>query len=428
MTSIPSDDHLPTECAAPPRAPRWIDRVARRTLHSILARFNIGTLKIRDAEGARTFGDRSASDLSTTVYVVDPRFYTACFLDGTLGAGEAYMSGWWRCDQIADLIRLFVLNRAAMRAMDSGWSRVLLPAHRALHWLERNSREGSRRNIRSHYDLGNEFFSVFLDPTLMYSSAVFERPGMTLEEAQLAKLDRICRKLGLRSGQHVLEIGTGWGGFAIHAAAKYGCRVTTTTISREQARKAHQRVESLGLADRVTILEQDYRDLRGQFDRLVSVEMIEAVGHQFLDTYFRSCCSLLKPDGVMALQAITIGDRDYARALRNVDFIQRHVFPGSFIPSLGAMQDSVARATDLRVVHAEDFGPHYALTLRNWRTAFTARLDEVRGMGFDDTFCRMWEFYLAYCEGAFAERHIGVSQLVLAKPGARLAPILGELA
>lgn len=401
--------------------------MARRALHSALSRFSVGTLGLRDAEGDWTFGDASTSKLAATVDITDPRFYTACVLDGTLGAGEAYMNGWWRCDRLADLIRLFVLNRGAMRAMDSGWSRTLLPAHRVLHWLERNTREGSRRNIKAHYDLGNEFFSLFLDPTLMYSSAVFERPGMTLEEAQVAKLERLCRKLGLRSGQHVLEIGTGWGGFAIHAASRYGCRVTTTTISSEQAREARRRVASLGLADRVTILEQDYRDLRGQFDRLVSIEMIEAVGHQFLDTYFRSCASLLKPDGIMALQAITIGERDYARAIRSVDFIQRHVFPGSFIPSLGAMHGSIGRATDLRVVHVEDFGVHYAITLRHWRDAFMERLAEVRDMGFDDTFCRMWEFYLAYCEGAFTERHIGVSQLVLARPGARPAPILGAV-
>ncbi|GMV26519.1 MAG: tuberculostearic acid methyltransferase UfaA1 [Phycisphaerae bacterium] len=427
MTSIPYDNQLPTERTSPSRTPRWIDRFARRALHSALARFSVGTLTICDADGARTFGGRSASALSATVEITDPRFYTACLLDGTRGAGEAYMNGWWLCDQLADLIRLFVLNRGAMRAMDSGWSRAALPAHRVLHWLERNTREGSLRNIKAHYDLGNEFFSLFLDPTLMYSGAVFERPGMTLAEAQFAKLERICRKLGLCPGQHVLEIGTGWGGFAIHAASRYGCRVTTTTISREQAREARRRVETLGLTDRVTILEQDYRDLRGQFDRLVSIEMIEAVGHQFLDSYFRSCASLLKPDGVMALQAITIGDRDYDHAIRNVDFIQKHVFPGSFIPSLGAIHSSLGRVTDLRVVHAEDFGAHYAVTLRHWRDAFMERLPQVRAMGFDGTFCRMWEFYLAYCEGAFAERHIGVSQLVLAKPGARPAPILGTV-
>ncbi len=427
MTSIPSDHQLPTDRDQATRAPRWIDRIARRALLSSLARFDTGTLTIRDADRDRTFGDRSSIGLSATVCVSDPRFYTACLLDGSLGAGEAYMSGWWRCDQLTDLIRLFVLNRHVMRAIDSGCNRALLPAHRVLHWLERNTRAGSRRNIRAHYDLGNEFFGLFLDPAMMYSSAVFERPGMTLQEAQVAKVERICRKIGLRSGQHILEIGTGWGGFAIHAATRYGCRVTTTTISPEQAREARHRITSLGLADRITVLEQDYRDLQGRFDRLVSIEMIEAVGHQFLDTYFRSCASLLKPDGMMAIQAITIGDIDYVRALRNIDFIQRHIFPGSFIPSLGAMHSSLGRATDLRVLHAEDFGPHYAATLRHWRVAFMERLADVRAMGFDDTFCRMWEFYLAYCEGAFAERHIGVSQLVLAKPFARPEPVLGAL-
>lgn len=429
MTSIPSTDQLRCECGPATRPARLIDRAARRTLHSALARFRTGTLTIRDAGGVISFGEPATATgaPSAVVEITDPRFYTACALDGTLGAGEAYMQGWWRCDTLADLIRLFVLNRDAMRAMDSGASRLLVPLHRVVHWLERNTRDGSRRNIAAHYDLGNEFFSLFLDPSMMYSGAIFERPDMTLGEAQAAKLDRICRKLGLGPEHHVLEIGTGWGGFAIHAATNYGCRVTTTTISREQARMARARIEACGLNGLVTVLEQDYRELRGSFDRLVSVEMIEAVGHQFLDAYFRACASLLKPDGLMALQAITIGERDYERALRNVDFIQKHIFPGSFIPSLGAIQGSLARAGDLRMTHAEDFGPHYARTLRCWRDAFMARLEASQAMGFDDTFCRMWEFYLAYCEGAFAERHIGVSQLVLANPEARPAPILGGL-
>lgn len=430
MTSIPSTDRLASEHVAAGRPVRVIDRAARRILHSALSQFRVGSLILRDMDGVIAFGGRSnnSGGLSATVDISDPRFYAACMLDGTLGAGEAYMQGWWRCDNLADLIRLFVLNREAMRAVDSGVSRLLLPAHRVLHWLERNTRDGSRRNIAAHYDLGNEFFSLFLDPSMMYSSAVFERLDMTLEEAQAAKLDRICRKLRLGPDHHVLEIGTGWGGFAIHAAANFGCRVTTTTISREQAKLARERIVARGLEDRITVIERDYRDLRGSFDRLVSIEMVEAVGQQFLDTYVRTCASLLKPDGVMALQAITIGDRDYARSLRHVDFIQKHIFPGSFIPALGAIHASLSRVGDLRVIHTEDFGPHYARTLRCWREAFMTRLGDVRAMGFDDRFCRMWEFYLAYCEGAFAERHIGVSQIVLAKPEARLAPILGGLA
>jgi cyclopropane-fatty-acyl-phospholipid synthase len=295
---------------------------------------------------------------------------------------------------------------------------------RALHWANRNSRDGSRRNIAAHYDLGNDFFALFLDETLAYSCGVFEREDATLHEAQLAKFDRICRRLRLTAADHLLEIGTGWGGLAIHAAARYGCRVTTTTISREQHALAAQRIAQAGLEDRVTLLLEDYRDLDGSYDKLVSVEMIEAVGHQYLDDYTAQCSRLLAPEGAMLLQAITIQDQFYEAALESVDFIQRYIFPGSFIPSVTAIVDSVRRSTDMKVFHLEDIGPHYATTLGRWRTSFLARLDDVRRLGYPESFLRMWDFYLCYCEGGFLERQLGDVQMLLTKPRCRLpAPL-----
>jgi cyclopropane-fatty-acyl-phospholipid synthase len=282
--------------------------------------------------------------------------------------------------------------------------------------MRRNTRAGSRRNIAAHYDLGNDFFRLFLSEDLMYSSAMWAGEDDTLEAASTRKLDAICRKLALAPDDRVVEIGTGWGGFAVHAAKHYGCHVTTTTISREQHALASRRVAEAGLQDRVTLLLEDYRDLRGTYDKLVSIEMIEAIGAPYLDTYFAKLGALLKPEGVGLVQAITIEDHRYAQALRSVDFIKRHVFPGSFIPSVSAMLESKSRASDLALIDLEDFGLSYARTLEAWRQRFMARLPEVRAQGFDERFIRMWEFYLAYCEGGFRERTIGVAHLLLARP------------
>jgi cyclopropane-fatty-acyl-phospholipid synthase len=298
---------------------------------------------------------------------------------------------------------------------------------RAWHALRRNTRSGSRQNIAAHYDLGNPLFSLFLDRSLMYSSAVFASEDESLEVAAKRKLQRICEKLQLSPADHVVEIGTGWGGFAIHAASRFGCRVTTTTISREQFDLAVQRVHAAGLAERVTVLLKDYRDLEGQYDKLVSIEMIEAIGHQYLDTYFATCASLLKPDGMALIQAITIEDHRYQQALKAVDFIKRYIFPGSFIPSVSAMTGAMARSSDLRLFNLEDIGPSYALTLRHWRQRFLARLPEVRALGYPDRFIRMWEFYLCYCEGGFLERSIGDVQLLLTRPDCRRAEYLPNL-
>jgi len=397
-----------------------LTRLARSLLLVQLQKLRKGRLRLIDGDFDRTFGCASEeAPFEVTLRVLSPRFYSDVVFAGTAGSGEAYLNGYWECDDLTALVRLMIVNRDLMNDVDSGWSRLSAPVFKAAHWLNRNDKSGSRRNIAAHYDLGNRFFELFLDGTMAYSCGIFARPDATLLQAQTAKFDAVCSKLKLDSSHHLVEIGTGWGGLAIHAARHYGCRVTTTTISREQYDLALERVQRAGLSDRITLLLEDYRDLRGEYDALVSVEMIEAVGHQYLDTYFRKCNSLLKPTGAMLLQAITIRDQLYAEAIRSVDFIKRFIFPGSFIPSVRTIVDAVARATDLKLFHMEDIGPHYAETLRAWRRRFAERRAEVRAQGYPESFVRMWEFYLCYCEGGFEERQLGDVQMLLTKPRSR---------
>ena len=397
-----------------------LEALARRAVLSRLASITHGRLRLTDGGATHEFGATTTRcALAVTVEVHDPRFYTELAFGGSVGAGEAYMSGYWSCEDLTAVIRVLVNNLHVVDGMEGGLARLGAPLRRALHWAARNSRRGSRRNIAAHYDLGNDFFQLFLDPTMMYSAACFERPGMTLEEASTAKLDRICRRLDLQPGDHLLEIGTGWGAMALHAAGRYGCHVTTTTISQQQYELARERIDAAGLADRITLLRDDYRDLRGQYDKLVSIEMIEAVGYQYYDTYFRQCSDLLKPDGRMLLQAITIADQRYEGARKSVDFIQRYIFPGSCIPSVAVICDAIARVTDLRLVDLHDIGFDYATTLRLWRENMMANLARVRALGYPDEFIRMWEFYFCYCEGGFAEGVLGDAQMLLAKPQAR---------
>ena len=401
-------------------APRFgaLDRFLRQRMQQQLAGFGHGQLVIQDALGTLQLG-QADSGPSVTLQIHDPGFYRALATHGSVGAGQAYMDGLWQCSDLVALIQLLVRNRDLLDGMETGSARLGGLAMKALHALRRNTRQGSRRNIAAHYDLGNEFFGLFLSPDLMYSSACWEGAEDTLEAASRRKLDLICRKLALGPDDHVLEIGTGWGGFALHAARHYGCRVTTTTISREQHDLAAQRIAEAGLGGRITLLQSDYRDLSGQYDKLVSIEMIEAVGADFQDSYFGQIGRLLKPDGLALVQAITIEDHRYEQALKSVDFIKRHVFPGCFIPSVNAMLASKTRSSDLALVALEDFGLSYARTLQAWRERFLAQLPAVRAQGFDERFIRLWEFYLAYCEGGFRERSIGVSHLVMAKPGWR---------
>lgn len=398
--------------------PGAVDAFLRRRLLAVLAPLREGGLRVRDPLGEVVLGDRAGA-LQATVTISDMAFYRKVAAQGSVGAGESYIHGDWHCDDLVALVRLLVRNRDLLDGMERGPARIGGWLLRGWNRLRRNSREGSRRNIAAHYDLGNDFFALFLSPDLMYSSAVFSDAGDSLETASRRKLDRICQQLQLQPGDRVVEIGTGWGGFALHAAQHYGCHVTTTTISAEQHALAAQRVAEAGLQERVTLLMQDYRDLQGQFDKLVSIEMIEAIGAEYLDTYMATLQRLLKADGVALLQAITIEDQRYEQARRSVDYIKRFVFPGSFIPSINAILAAKTRACDLQLIAQQDFGHSYALTLRAWRQRFLAQFPAVRAQGFDDRFCRLWEFYLAYCEGGFLERSIGVSHLLLARPGYR---------
>jgi cyclopropane-fatty-acyl-phospholipid synthase len=398
--------------------------LSQSMVHRLLRGITRGQLTIEDATGRHVFGAQDASgrlrddDPVAVIIVTDMRLYADISTRGSIGAAEAWMKGMWTSPDLVQVIRVFVANRALLTQMDSAFARLAMPFWRLAHWLRRNNHDGSKKNIVAHYDLGNEFFKTFLDETMMYSCAVFDRPGVSLADASRSKLDRICAKLELKPSDHVVEIGTGWGGFAIHAAGKYGCRVTTTTISEEQFRLANERVKAAGLQDKVTIVKEDYRMLprRGPFDKLVSIEMIEAVGARYLDQYMNVCSALLKPDGAAVIQAITIADQEYERALRSVDFIQKYIFPGSFIPSVTAIVDAMTRASDMRLVDLDDITHHYVETLRRWRVAFNENLPAVRKLGLGDEFIRMWEFYFCYCEGGFTERAIGDVQLHFKKP------------
>jgi cyclopropane-fatty-acyl-phospholipid synthase len=415
MKAMTPSEHAAVTASRPVGA---LDRLLRKRLFASLAQLTGGRLAIEDSLGGATLGQGSAVVRLT---IRDMAFYRLVATQGSVGAGEAFGDGMWTCDDLVSLVRLLVRNRDTLDAMESGLARLAGWALKRWHAANRNTPEGSRRNIAAHYDLGNDFFSLFLSPDLMYSSALWVDPDDTLEEASRRKLEVICRKLDLQADDHVVEIGSGWGGFAIHAARHYGCHVTTATISREQHDLATERVRAAGLQDRVSVVLQDYRDLQGQYDKVVSIEMIEAIGAQYLETYFGKVASLLTPRGRALIQAITIEDHRYQQALGSVDFIKRHIFPGSFIPSIDAMLRAKTRACDLALVHLEDFGHSYALTLQAWRERFLAHLPEVRAQGFDARFCRLWEFYLAYCEGGFRERSIGVSHLLLTHPGARSA-------
>jgi len=399
-------------------------RVARSLVMQQLTRLQQGTLVIREAGASDvTVGDGNSAYPVAELVIHNHSTWRDLLTGGSIGAAEAYVAGDWNSPNLVYLLRFFSRNIDLMNRFEDRFSWVTKPTLKGLHWLNRNTPEGSRKNISAHYDLGNDLFELFLDPSLMYSSAIYQAPESTLDEASAYKLNVICRKLELKPSDQVLEIGTGWGGFAIHAAKHYGCHVTTTTISAEQLALAKQRVEAEGLQDRITLLFDDYRDLSGQYDKLVSIEMIEAVGPQFLPSYFGQISQLLKPEGLALIQAINMPEQRYQRALKNVDFIQRYIFPGSFIPSFGAMVDAVREQTDLVLAHVEDLGFHYARTLNDWCQRFQAHSQNLHQRGYDDAFQRLWHFYFAYCEAGFSERAIGVAQIVMAKPGHKHAPI-----
>ncbi len=396
-----------------------ITNIAKKIFLKSLAGLRVGSLEIVCPEDTYSFGQSRASvqkeSLHAVIAVHDERFFLRALLAGDVGIGEAYMDGDWSTPDLIAVVRLAVRNLDQL----DGSNRLLTSFRRLADVLEhrgrRNTRAGSRRNIAYHYDLGNDFYRLFLDRSLAYSCGYYESPDDTLEQAQIHKFDRICRKLQLGSRDHVLEIGTGWGGFAAYAAETYGCNITTTTISRQQHDYARGLFSRSRAAERIQLLFEDYRNLRGHYDKIVSIEMFEAVGYEHYDDYFRACDRLLKPDGSMLLQTITIQEKKFHQYRKQSDWIKKHIFPGAELASVIEIQRSLARTTGMQLFHMEDIGKHYALTLHEWRRRFLERLPEVRRLGFDDRFVRMWDYYLAYCEGGFRERYISDVQLVLSK-------------
>jgi cyclopropane-fatty-acyl-phospholipid synthase len=392
--------------------------ISQRILFSQLRKLSVGCIVIVDAQERHVFGEalNKGDDLYAEMHVLDSACYADIVTGGSIGAAEAYMTGDWNTPDLTRLMRVMVRNMHLLNQMEGGLAALSRPVLKWFHRMNENTEKGSRRNIAAHYDLGNDFFKLFLDPTMMYSSGIFPGKESTMQQASETKLRRICEKLQLKPEDKVIEIGTGWGGFALFAAEHYGCHVTTTTISEQQYLLAKQRVSEAGLEDKITLLTQDYRELEGQYDKLVSIEMIEAVGWEYYEVFFKTCARLLKPDGSMLIQAITIEDQRYERAKRDVDFIKKYIFPGSCIPSINALSTACMKASDLRLIHLDDFAEHYARTLNAWARALESNLDAARAQGYSEDFLRMWFFYLSYCEGGFAERAIGVSHLVFAKP------------
>ena len=394
-----------------------LHRLARALVFKQLKKISIGYISIQ--EGANKFSFGKKGNLSAHITVHDPRFYGALAFGGSIGVSEAFMQKFWSVNDLTRLIRIMAINQNAMDQLESLFNVFLKPILKCLHYLNQNSVKGSRINISKHYDLGNDFFSLFLDSTMMYSSAVFKNSQDSLHKGSIHKLEMVCQGLELNAEDHVIEIGSGWGGFAIYAVQNYGCKVTTTTISKQQYLYVKQKIKDLKLTHKITVLLSDYRHLKGQFSKLVSIEMLEAVGYQYYDTYFEVCAHLLKPDGIAFIQTITIADQRYEKAKHSVDFIQRYIFPGSCIPSITALQNSITQSSDLKIYQIQDIGDHYARTLALWREAFFKKLSEVKALGFDDVFIRMWHFYLAYCEGGFKEKAISDIHLKLVKPGYR---------
>ncbi|WP_445400082.1 class I SAM-dependent methyltransferase [Zobellella sp. An-6] len=401
--------------------PRRLERWARRLAFSLLSGLKGGGLTVQDGDDRFEFGERSA-ELQASILVLDPRFYRRLMTGGSIGAAESWVEGGWHSPDLTALVRLFARNLQVLDGLERRLGWLTIPWHKVRHRRNRNSRAGSRANIAAHYDLGNDLYRLFLDPLMQYSSAVFPDANASLEQGQEHKLRLICERLELKASDHLLEIGTGWGGLACFAATRYGCRVTTTTLSRAQFEHARARVAQEGLEDRVTLLLEDYRDLRGRYDKLVSVEMIEAVGHQYLPAYFRTLDRLLKPDGRMLLQAITISDQRYDQYRKGVDFIQRYIFPGGCLPSVSEMCRHLKEQTDMSLIRLHDYGLHYAETLKIWAERFHLAEARLKALGYGQDFHRLWAFYFAYCEGGFREGSIGLVHFEAAKPGARACP------
>lgn len=409
------DRTRPQALAAAPLSSQVCRNLLERRLQAIKA----GHLTIIDGQKICEFGPSNA-DLRAVIGVRHPSFYNDVVVGGSLGVGESYVDGKWSCNDLYTLFRMFARDRQALTALDGGLTKLAAPFLKVLELMRQNTRSGSKRNIVAHYDLGNDFYKLMLDPSMMYSCAIFDEQATDLESASWNKIDHSCNKLGLRPGMSVVEIGSGWGSFALRAASKFGCQVTTITISDAQYDYVAARIQAEGLSDKVRVLKRDYRDLEGSFDRLVSIEMVEAVGHRFYDTYFAKCQSLLNERGALFIQAIVIDDHSYAHHLKTVDFIQKYVFPGSNIPAISVLLAAAARTGDLRLYNMEDLTQHYAPTLLAWRQNVYKNIDVIRGLGFAERFLRLWDFYLCYCAAGFAEKYLGNVQLLWARQGADL--------
>lgn len=399
------------------------DLWAKKAFFRLFSGISVGRIIVRESGESFELGsDHEQGSLLAYIDIHRPSAYRNVLLGGSIGSAEAFIGGDWSSPELLDVIRVIVANKDVLDQLDSKqmiWKKWVLAAY---GFLKKNTEQGSKENISAHYDIGNSFFELFLDKSMMYSSAIYPDDEADIETASRYKLDHICRRLNLQESDHLLEIGTGWGGLAVHAAKYYGCRVTTTTISQEQFEYAGQKVAAEGLEDKITLLDQDYRKLTGQYDKLVSVEMIEAVGHEYYATFFQQCSKLLKPKGQMLLQAITIADQQYDYARKSIDFIQRYIFPGGCLPSLAVVSRHVAQDSDMQIVGVEDITLHYARTLADWRQRFKDREQDLIDLGYDDAFRRLWDFYFCYCEGGFRERSISTVQLLLAKPLSRDLP------
>jgi cyclopropane-fatty-acyl-phospholipid synthase len=415
--TLPNRQRAPhNRSAGAPRTMLARPMIARTAASALLGRLRAGRIEIVESDGSsRVFGPAHA-DLAATIRVHDPAFWRA-LTRGSRALAKLYTDGGWDCDEVVTAVRIAARELPRLDRLRAPFA----PLRSALTRVPLNTREGARRHISAHYDLGNDMFRLFLDESMTYSCAYFEEPGMTLHDAQLAKLDRICRKLELNPDDHLVEIGSGWGSLALHAAGEYGCRVTTTTISREQHAVARERVRAAGLDDRVEVVMEDYRDLRGSYSKLASVEMIEAVGWQYFDLFFRSCSNLLAPDGLMLLQAITIADTAYEIEKASRSFAKELIFPSGCLPSVEVISRSVAGQTDMRLLDLEDITAHYPPTLAAWRANFTGAVAQLEELGYDRRFRRMWELYLSWSEGGFRERRVEDYQLLLAKPAYRAA-------
>ena len=403
-------------------------RLAKAMVIKQFSKLTKGQLLVNENGNNYIFGSKNNDfPVSATIDVLSNEMYSEIAAKGLNGAAEAFVKGLWSSDDLTRLIRIFVRNREAANQIEGGVAKLATGLFYLQHSLKRNNHKGSLRNISAHYDLGNDLFETFLDNTKMYSCAIFENENSSLEQASINKIERICKKLELSSNDHVLEIGTGWGGFAIFAAKNFGCKVTTTTISQKQYEYTLEKVKTLGLQDKISVLKKDYRDLTGKYNKLVSIEMIEAVGHHYYHDFFRKCNQLLIPDGRMLLQSIIITDYLYEEAKQFSDFIKTYIFPGSCIPSISKLCESSAKATDMRLFHLEDITPHYAKTLNHWRSHFMNNVKKIRDLGFSEEFIRLWNFYFCYCEGGFIERQIGAVQMLFTKPLCRMDPILPEI-